>query len=220
MSSRALILGRVRAALADVAAEPATWVADDDGDDAAARYRRDSPLRGAALSTQFVERCGEYRANVLRVPRGDIAGAIAAACERHSVASLLAPADLPPQWRPPGITLTLDAPPLSIGELDAAAGAVTGCALAIAETGTIVLDGGFAQGRRVLTLLPDLHICVVDARQILGSVPEAVERLGQGVRSDRRPITFVSGPSATSDIELRRVEGVHGPRRLEVVVAS
>ena len=96
---------------------------------------------------------------------------------------------------------------------------ISGCAVAIAETGTIVLDGGPASGRRAATLLPDLHVCVVRASQVVGSLPEGVEAL-RGAAAEGGPITFVSGPSATSDIELKRVEGVHGPRRLELIVAA
>jgi L-lactate dehydrogenase complex protein LldG len=92
--------------------------------------------------------------------------------------------------------------------------------MAIAETGTLVLDGGPSSGRRAMTLVPDNHICVVETRQIVASVPEAVRALGPAVRKDGRPITFVSGPSASSDIELSRVEGVHGPRHLLVLVAG
>jgi L-lactate dehydrogenase complex protein LldG len=104
-------------------------------------------------------------------------------------------------------------------ELDGYDAALTGCALAIAETGTIVLDGGAASGRRALTLVPDHHICVVEARQIVASVPEAIAALEPAAR-EGRPITFVSGPSATSDIELERVEGVHGPRKLDILVVT
>ena len=110
-------------------------------------------------------------------------------------------------------------PALGARELDALDGVVTGCALGIAETGTIVLDGGERSGRRALTLVPDLHLCVVDEEQIVAVVPDAVDRLAEAARAGR-PITLVSGPSATSDIELDRVEGVHGPRRLEVLVVA
>jgi L-lactate dehydrogenase complex protein LldG len=115
--------------------------------------------------------------------------------------------------------VTTDGPHIPDAALDGFDAALTGCALAIAETGTIVLDGGPASGRRALTLVPDHHLCVVHAEQIVASVPEAIAALAEAAR-DRRPITFVSGPSATSDIELERVEGVHGPRKLDVFVVS
>ena len=116
-----------------------------------------------------------------------------------------------------GLELVEDAP-LSVPELDGLDGALTGCALGIAEVGAFVLDGGPGQGRRALSLVPDLHICVVREDQVVGLVPEAVARLEGSVKAGR-PLTFVAGPSATSDIELDRVEGVHGPRTLHVIVA-
>ncbi len=129
------------------------------------------------------------------------------------------PPDLPEAWRPADAELLVDGQ-LASEVLDAADGVLTGCVLGIAETGTIVLDGGPRQGRRAITLLPDYHLCVVEEQQIVGSVPEAVAALTGPAAGEHRPITFVSGPSATSDIELNRVEGVHGPRTLEVVIVG
>ena len=134
--------------------------------------------------------------------------------------SLVLPAGLDPGWVPSGIPARTDDPPLSLAELDGNLAAPTGCARAIALTGTIALDGDTDQGRRALTLVPDVHICVVRAEQIVFGVPEAMRALEPLVREARRPITLISGPPATSDIELKRVEGVHGPRQLEVVVAG
>jgi L-lactate dehydrogenase complex protein LldG len=123
------------------------------------------------------------------------------------------------QHRPPGIELVVDEPPISAQGLDRVDGVLTGCALAIAETGTIVLDGGDESGRRALTLVPDLHVCVVDAARIQAAVPDAIAALAPAA-AQGRPLTLVSGPSATSDIELERVEGVHGPRELVILVAG
>ncbi|HYP48109.1 MAG TPA: LUD domain-containing protein, partial [Thermoleophilaceae bacterium] len=139
-------------------------------------------------------------------------------CAERGVRRLGAPSDLPSAWRPEGVEL-VEEPGLSPQELSALDGALTGAALGIAETGTVVLDGGPAQGRRALTLVPDSHLCVVRADQVLESVPEAVEALEPAVR-EGRPLTLVSGPSATSDIELTRVEGVHGPRTLHVAIVA
>jgi L-lactate dehydrogenase complex protein LldF len=196
--ARAAILGRIREALADRPAAP----------EVPRQYRKHSDADAVAL---FAERAGEYRATVVRTADPRAAIKDLAAGRRLAV-----PADLPAEWRPAEAIVDEG---LGAHELDALDGALTGCALAIAETGTIVLDGGEAQGRRALTLVPDYHLCVVPADRIVGLVPEAVERLEPAVRAGR-PLTFISGPSATSDIELKRVEGVHGPRTLHIVVAG
>jgi L-lactate dehydrogenase complex protein LldG len=168
---------------------------------------------------RFVERVSEYRTVVQRLRPGEIARAVAELCRERGVASLGIPADLPEAWRPRSIQLVSESG-LEPRELDELGGAFTGCALAIAETGTIVLDTGPRQGSRALTLVPDLHVCVVEESQIVGGVPEAMRKIAPSLRRLLRPVTFVSGPSATSDIELSRVEGVHGPRTLVVLVVS
>src|SRR6185437_13789731 len=138
-------------------------------------------------------------------------------CAAHGARRLAVPPDLPEGWLPPGVEATGDA---TVPALDRVDGVLTGCAAAIAETGTIVLDGGPGQGIRALTLVPDLHICVVAAELVCTSVGEAFQRVEPSVRRRRAPLTLISGPSATSDIELSRVEGVHGPRRLEIVIVT
>lgn len=168
---------------------------------------------------RFVERVREYKAIVHQVAQDEVAIAIAAACAARGAQQLIIPADLPEAWRPAGVELIED-DELSYAQLDTSDGVLTGCALGIAQTGTIVLDSGPAQGRRAISLVPDYHICVVCEDQIMGLVPEAITHLGEGLHATQRPITFISGPSATSDIELNRVEGVHGPRTLEVFVVG
>ena len=203
--ARAVILGRIRSALAD-------------GPSAAAIPRDyDHALRMPMDATElFVDRVGDYRATVRRTTVEGLPAAIATVLDAHGASRLVVPHGIPEPWlAATAAERVRDEPPLSYAALDALDGTITGCAVAIAETGTIILDGGPDQGRRVLSLLPDLHICVVRADQIVGSVPEALERL-----EPTRPMTWISGPSATSDIELQRVEGVHGPRRLEVIVVE
>src|SRR5262249_46827621 len=141
------------------------------------------------------------------------------ACAARGVKTLAVPADLPPGWAPEEVTLLRD-PGLTVAQLDAADGVLTACALGVAQTGTLVLDGGPRPGRRALPLLPDCLLRVIRDDQVVGLVPEAVARLGAAAADPARPITFISGPSATSDIELNRVEGVHGPRTLEVIVVE
>ena len=183
---------------------------------------------GGDVVALFCERCADYRATVRRVSAAELPAAIAAACEEREARRLVTPAGFAP-WantgngtRPPGPAfpeLVADDPPLGPRELDGFDGVLTGCALAIAETGTIVLDGGARSGRRAITLVPDYHVCVVEAERIVAAIPDAVAALA-GAAAEGRPVTFVSGPSATSDIELDRVEGVHGPRTLDVFVVS
>jgi L-lactate dehydrogenase complex protein LldG len=140
------------------------------------------------------------------------------ACAQRQARRVAVPAQAPP-WAVEGVELVRDDPPLSPRQLDGLDGVLSGCALAIAETGTIVLDGAGASGRRALTLVPDYHLCVVRSEEIVPSVPDAVAALAS-VTAEGRPITTISGPSATVDIELVRVEGVHGPRTLDVFVVD
>ena len=165
---------------------------------------------------RFAERVAEYRATVHRVRPEGLEAAIAAACERREVRRLIVPRDIPESWIPEGVQAIRDEN-LTNDQLNESNGVLSGAALGIAQTGTIVLDGGPLQGRRALTLLPDYHLCIVREDQIVGLVPEAIVMLHP---SATRPMTWISGPSATSDIELNRVEGVHGPRTLEVIVVG
>jgi L-lactate dehydrogenase complex protein LldG len=178
-------------------------------------YHTASSDARAAVVDIFAEHVQEYHATLARVDEPELSASITAACVERGVKRLVAPPDIPDAWLPMGIEMLLDEPRLSYADLDACDGALTGCRLAIAQTGTIVLDGDGMSGRRVLSLVPDVHFCVVEESQIVGLVPEAIVGL-----AERRtlPITFISGPSATSDIELSRVEGVHGPRTLHVFV--
>jgi L-lactate dehydrogenase complex protein LldG len=188
-------------------------------------YRTSDERPRDEIVTLFAERVAEYRATVHRVGEDEVAATVQRIAEVEGARRIGIPADLAAEWRPAeardgplALELVEDAG-LSVDQLDGLDGALTGCAVAIAETGTFVLDGGVAQGRRALSLVPDLHVCVVREDQVVGLVPEAVGKLEDAVRAGR-PLTFVSGPSATSDIELDRVEGVHGPRVLHVVVVA
>ncbi len=206
------ILGRVRAALVDVP------VSERAADVPVARaYRRADERPRGDLVTLFAERVSDYRAQVQRVAAAGLPKAIVDACSGQGLQRLAVPPGLPEAWLPDGVELVRD-DGLDAAELDRIDGALTGCAAAIAETGTIVLDGGALSGRRALTLVPDHHICVVRGDQVHGQIAEAFAAVGAAVTEQRAPITLVSGPSATSDIELERVEGVHGPRHLTVLI--
>lgn len=167
----------------------------------------------APLLELLQDRLVDYKAGVHLSTAEGLATTIAEVLQRVAPdGTLLVPTGLPHEWTD-GRDVLRDDGTASIHELDSVAAVVTGCAAAIAETGTLVLDAGPDQGRRALTLVPDVHVCVVRAGQVVQTVPEGVARL-----DPHRPQTWISGPSATSDIELQRVEGVHGPRTLEVVV--
>jgi L-lactate dehydrogenase complex protein LldG len=216
INAREEILSRIRAALSNV---------PRDEQPEAVPVERTYRRSGESLETnrevlieRFIERVAEYKVTLRRVEEPELPAAIAATCNVRGARRLVVPADVPENWLPGALELLRDEPPLSNEQLDTSDGVLTGCALGIAQTGTIVLDGSARQGRRVLSLLPDYHLCVIFEEQIVDLVPEAITRLSDAVRQHQRPITFISGPSATSDIELNRVEGVHGPRTLEVLV--
>ena len=198
-AAREEILRRIRAAIAGGAAPPPI----------ARAYRTAGTLDLRARLDLLQERLVDYGARVERTSEDGIHATIdmIAGTGRYGV-----PAGLPDGWWPAG---AVEDAGLGPRELDGLDGVVTGCTVAIAETGTLVLAAGPAEGRRALTLVPDLHVCVVRADQVVETVPEAFAEL-RGL--ERRPLTLVSGPSATSDIELKRVEGVHGPRTLVVVI--
>ncbi|WNO71063.1 LutC/YkgG family protein [Streptomyces sp. AM8-1-1] len=205
-SSRDRILGRIRAAVGDAPDVP------EAARDYLATHTPDDP---ALVLDLLHENLADYRAIVHRSTPAALPGLIGDLLDGHGARSVAVPDGLPEDWlAATAAERRSDDGPLTAYELDATDAVVSGCALAIAETGTIVLDAGPGQGRRALTLVPDLHICVVRVpEQVVASVPQAMPRL-----DPTRPLTWISGPSATSDIELDRVEGVHGPRTLEVIL--
>ena len=208
MNAREEVLARIAAALGPDAQAPVVPRAYGP----AGREPPGSPV----LVERFCDRVAAYAARVHRSAPGSIDDSVAAACSaRGSRRLVAAPAA---KWRPPEVEIVPDVgtDPRELERFDSA---LTGCVLAVAETGTIALDGDQLCGRRALTLVPDHHICVVRADQIVAGVPDAIAALADAARA-RQPVTLVSGPSATSDIELERVEGVHGPRLLDLIVVS
>jgi L-lactate dehydrogenase complex protein LldG len=216
VSSRERILGRVRRALADVSAAERD---DTPYDQAVPRdYLREHGERSVAQTVDLLaENLADYRAIVHRCTPADLASTIAGMLAARDAKTVLVPPGLDLEWLSAADAERIeDRAESTPHELDQVDSVVTACAVAIAETGTIVLDGSPDQGRRRITLVPDHHICVVRVPdQVVSSVPQALERLDPA-----RPLTWISGPSATSDIELDRVEGVHGPRTLEVVLVG
>jgi L-lactate dehydrogenase complex protein LldG len=206
--AREAVLGRIRAALTDVPAGEETVVPRG--------YRERGAASPQQLVERFAERVADYRATVEVTT--DPAASVAAALRDAGARRIVVAPDLPQGLRPTGVELVED-DGLAPTELDKLDAVLTTCAVACADTGSIALDGGPGQGRRAIALVPDVHVCVVRAEQIVETVPELVAGLADSVRAGG-PIVLVSGPSATSDIELNRVEGVHGPRTLIVLIAN
>ena len=205
-SAREVVLGRVRSALRG--AERTSW------EDVPRHYRRHRPAPDVV--ELFCERVADYRATVDRVPADGVGAAVVAAARSAGARRVLAPAGVPQQWCESlraEFELVSDEDGIGTAELEQVDAVVTTAVVGIASTGTIVLDHGPGQGQRAVTLVPDVHVCVVTESQVADDVPDALRRLDPA-----RPMTFISGPSATSDIELKRVEGVHGPRTLHVLV--
>jgi L-lactate dehydrogenase complex protein LldG len=215
VSAREDILARIGQAHA--AAPPAGPAYED-----VSRAYRDMPPRepDADPVELLVDRLVDYKALVRRARADEIGSVVADALRERGISRVVVPPGLPGEWLDGcPVEVRRDDPTgsagLTVDDLDHTGGVVSGCATAIAETGTLILDASPDQGRRVLTLVPDYHLCVVLPDRIERDVPQALARL-----DPRRPLTFISGPSATSDIELNRVEGVHGPRTLEVIVVD
>jgi L-lactate dehydrogenase complex protein LldG len=208
-SARDEILARIRTATADLPAAPV---------DIPRAYLRHapgtSPADREAIVALFTERLEEYGATVHRTSPADVASTLATALP--PTGRVVVPGGFPGSWLGEWTGEPVaDQPPLSDTQLDGLDAVLTTCAAGVADSGTIVLDAGPGQGRRAATLLPDLHVCVVDAAQVVSSMPEVMQLL-----DPRRPLTWISGPSATADIEMIRVQGVHGPRRLTVVLIT
>ncbi len=210
--ARAEILRRIRSAIGE---SPAVPVVPRD-------YRPDAGYAVSELREVLIDRLVDYKAQVVTcgLTREEIAAAVAGVVSAHGLTSLVAPPRVAHEWLAglasgEAVQVVADDAAVTTQDLDGVDAVVTGAALAIAETGVIVLDGDQWCGRRAISLVPDVHVCVVRMDQVVGLPPEAILRL-----DPRRPQTWVAGPSATSDIELDRVEGVHGPRTLVVVLAG
>ena len=198
MTARDEVLARIRSALGPAAAVP----------DIPRDYRRSAGLSSEALLDLLTERLVDYKAAVHRITAAELPAVLSSSVDGR----VLVPAELPAEWIAAGGTVDTGFSP---SELDGFDTVVPACAAACAETRTLVLDGSPDQGRRAISLVPDRHVCVVRSDQVVATVPELLARL-----DPLRPLTLISGPSATSDIELQRVEGVHGPRILIVVLVT
>ena len=211
MTPRDEVLGRIRTALGTGSGGTRPPAPGADG--VPRGYRTSAGPGSAALAGLLAARLRDYGASVQHATSADVTEMVGRTLAERGARRVVVPAGLG-LGELTGVTLVAD-DGLSPAELDAVDGVITGAALAIAETGTIVLDGGPGQGRRAVSLVPDYHLCLLEAARIVGIVPEALPRLPPG-----RPLTWISGPSATSDIELDRVQGVHGPRTLSVIIVA
>ena len=211
LSARAEILQRIRIAnglTPDAATAHTAWSS------LPRSYKRGSTLSHDAVLNLLADRLRDYDAQVLRSTNVDLPRNIAAMLSARSIERLVVPSGLPPEWLPQGFTFTLD-DSLPSAELDRVDGILTASTLAIAQTGTVVLQNVPGQGRRAISLVPDYHLCIVRSEDVVETVPEAMARLHP---TATLPTTFVSGPSATADIEMTRIKGVHGPRFLDVIL--
>jgi len=181
----------------------------------ARQYVRNGSLQAAEKLELLVDRLHDYGASVFHAGEGQVAARVAAALKARQKKSLLIPRDVPRAWLPDGFSFFREG--ASYEEVDRSEGVLTDCALAIAMTGSIVLRHSAGEARRALSLIPDYHLCVVFASQIVETVPEGVEQMKAFAQT---PITTIAGPSATADIEMIRVKGVHGPRTLDVILVS
>jgi L-lactate dehydrogenase complex protein LldG len=213
VTAREEILRRIRGAKGGVAnaeRSRAAWSGIERG------YRREATRPREAIVELLEDRLRDYDARVIRVGRADVASSAAGMLEERKMRRMVVPAGLAAEWLPPGFEFVVD-DGLPAAELDRVDGVMTGATLAIAETGTVVLQNVAGQGRRAVTLVPDYHLCVVRVEDVVETVPEAIHRLQA---TAELATTFVSGPSATADIEMTRIKGVHGPRSLDVILVD
>lgn len=213
--ARGAILSRIRTALGERAPKDPGAIADE-WQALPRSYEQARPLSIEAALDLLEERLRDYGAEVSRAADGEVAATVAGVLAARGNRPTLLPEGFPPRWMPAQAPFERDEN-FSPRQLDRFDGVLTGAALAIAETGTLVLRSAPGEGRRAATLVPDFHLCVVRDLDVVATVPEAFARLAGDPAS---PITFVSGPSATADIEMTRIQGVHGPRFLHVVLAS
>jgi len=205
MTSREAVLANIRAAKGGPADESIPRL-----------YSASVDLSPAEVVEQFADRLHDYNATVHHCTVDAIPATIAGILQTRQKTGLLIPSGLPPEWLPADYAFRRDEG-LSYADLDASQGVLTACDVAIALTGTIVIGHSPAQGRRALTLVPDYHLCIVRLDQLVATVPEGIRRMAALLPA---PLTTISGPSATSDIEMIRVKGVHGPRTLEVILVG